>query len=125
MNATAWKHTKDIDGVIYTIQIDGIKGKRNESNLLKELKDWKSFGEGYDPTKKARTLMFKKIFSSDTDWKKWARTFPYILVEIGSVSGKPKPYKLGLEYIKSKERGSKKNVRKNVRKKQRGRKSTK
>jgi len=121
MNATAWKYVKDIDGVIYTIQIDGIKGKRNESDLLKELKDWKNFGEGYDPTIKARTLMFKKIFSSDTDWKKWARTFPYILVEIGSASGKPKPYKLGLEYIKSKEKGSKKNVRK----KQRGRKSTK
>ena len=120
MNATAWKYVKDDDGVVYTIQIDGIKGKRNENKLLKELKDWKNFGEGYDPTRKARTLIFKKVFSSDYYWKKWARTFPYALIEIGANSGKPKPYKLGLDYIKSKEKGTKKNVRK-----QRGKRSTK
>lgn len=110
MNATAWKYTKDEDGIIYTIQVDGIKSKRNENKLLKELKDWRVFGEGYDPTRKARTIIFKRTFCSDTDWKTWARTFPHLLVEITEKSGKTKPYKLGLDYINSKNKGGKKNV---------------
>ena len=118
MNATAWKYVKNNDGIIYTIQIDGVKGTRNENKLLKELKEWRSFGRGYDPVAKARTLMFNRTFLSDAEWKKWARTFPYVLVEIGTNSGKPKPYKLGLDYIESKNKGSKKKCQKTKKKSQ-------
>jgi len=102
VKATAWKHTKKDNNFTYIIQVDGIKGVRNKNKILKELKDWKEYGEGYDPATKTKTLMYKKQFSSEMKWKKWARGFPHYLIEIGEKSGKPKPYKLGLDYIESK-----------------------
>ena len=103
MKAVAWKMGKSKDKLIYVVQVDNVKGIRNENKLLKELKEWQHYGEGYDVKQKCKTLMFKHHFETEDEWKSWARSFPYELVEVGK-SGKEKPYKLGLAYQNSRYR---------------------
>jgi len=110
MKAIAWKLYIKNEKVLYVLQVEGIDGKRKENKLLRELKNWKNYGEGYDVKGKSKMLMFKNYFESDDAWKDWARQFPYELAEVGK-SGKLKPYKLGLAYIelqeKRRQRGTK------------------
>jgi len=96
----AWKDFRKGDQYYYVIQVNEIKGKREENRVKKYFKDWSMHGDGYDPSKKEVTLMFRKNFSSEDEWKSWARSFPHRLVEVGK-SGKNKPYKLGLDYLNS------------------------
>ena len=98
VKATAWKHTIPGSTATYMLQIDHITGKRKENRIRKEFKDWTTLGEGYNPKSKEATLIFKKEFNTDSDWKHWAREATFSLVEIGPRSGKPKNYKLGLAY---------------------------
>lgn len=100
MKAVAWKERKTNDKIMYVLQVDGIKGIRNENKVTKDLSGWHAYAEGYDAANKAKTIIFKNYFDTEDDWKKWAREFPYLLTEIGK-SGKEKPYKLGLDYINS------------------------
>tara|TARA_R110000824_G_scaffold102984_4_gene244946 strand:- start:497 stop:838 length:342 start_codon:yes stop_codon:yes gene_type:complete len=100
MSATGWRHLKtNDDQVIYMVQIDRIKGKRLETNILKEMKEWNVCGDGYNVKTKETMYIFKKSFESEKEWLKWGRQFPYQLIEIGSKSSKKKPYKLGRAYI--------------------------
>jgi len=100
MSATGWKQRKINDNkVIYIVQIDRIKGKRLESKILKEMKEWKVCGNGYDAKTKECTLIFKKAFENEKAWLSWGRQFPFSLIEIGTKSSKKKPYKLGKEYL--------------------------
>ena len=107
MSATGWRHLKINDNkVVYMVQIDRIKGKRLESKILKEMKEWDICADGYDSKAKETMYIFKKAFQSEKDWLTWGRAFPYQLIEIGSKSAKKKPYKLGLDY-KNKRKGRK------------------
>tara|TARA_Y100000310_G_C20432569_1_gene692174 strand:- start:62 stop:385 length:324 start_codon:yes stop_codon:yes gene_type:complete len=100
MKGVAWKDFRRGDDYFYVIQLNGIRGKREEKRVKKYFKDWRFHGEGFDPKSKEVTLLFNKSFPSDEDWKSWARLFPHELVEVGK-SGKKKPYKLGTDYINS------------------------
>ena len=109
MKGVAWKNSRlDTDKCIYVLQVDDIKGKRETSRLLKEVSGWNCTGTAYDPTTKTESLIFKKGFETESEWKSWARKFPYLLEEITEKTGRKKPYKLGLEY-QTKTRGRKVN----------------
>jgi hypothetical protein len=108
MEAVAWKHFRSGDTYFYVVQINNIKGVRAENRVKKDFKDWDFHGEGFDPKKKAITLMFRRGFTGDDDWIEWAREFPHDLIEVGK-SGKKKPYKLGSDY-KNSRRGRRSNV---------------
>ena len=105
MKGVAWKNSREtVDySYQYVLQIDEIKGVREESRILKELQDWKKYGTGYSPQSKTTTIIFKKRFETEVSWKSWARNFPYHLEEITEKTGKKKPYKLGLDYNKGKD----------------------
>ena len=104
MKATSWKNARNLeDRLLYVIQVDGIKGIREENKVIKELKDWKLYGDGYDPSSKTKSLIFRCFFDTESEWKSWARKFPFLLEEITEKTGRKKPYKLGLEYQKKKE----------------------
>ena len=103
VKATAWKYTMPGSKATYILQIDNITGKRKENRIRKEFKEWVTHGEGYNPKTKEATLIFKKSFETEKAWKDWARSATFNLVEIGSRTGKPKAYKLGLAYQSMKE----------------------
>jgi len=98
VKATAWKHSGSGLTATYMLQIDHITGKRKENRIRKEFKEWATLAEGYNPKSKESTLIFKKEFETEAEWKKWARNASFNLIEIGQRSGKPKGYKLGLDY---------------------------
>ena len=99
MNAVAWKNNRLMsDSLLYILQVDGIKGVREHNRLSKVTGDWEMTATAYDPKSKTETLIFKRVFETETDWKKWARKFPYLLEEITEKTGRLKPYKLGLAY---------------------------
>jgi|TARA_R110002051_G_scaffold23599_1_gene59375 hypothetical protein len=100
MKGVAWKDFKNGDKYFYVIQLNGIRGKREEKKIKKIFKEWKFHGEGFDPKKKEITLLFRKGFTSDDEWKSWARSFPHELIEVGK-SGKKKPYNLGAAFLNS------------------------
>ena len=110
MNGVAWKNTKyDMDGDVYILQVDGIKGVREKNKLLKSLDGWQCTGSGYSPKDKTEFLLFRRVFNTEKEWKNWARKFPFLLIEETEKTGRKKPYKLGLEY-QQKTRGRKANV---------------
>lgn len=100
MKGVAWKVFRKDDRFFYVVQLNEIKGKREENKIKKIFKEWRFHGEGFDPKKKEVTLLFRKGFSTEDEWKAWARSFPHELVEVGK-SGKQKPYKLGTAYLNS------------------------
>ena len=101
VKATAWKHITPGPTTTYMLQIDHIAGKRKENRIRKEFKEWVTQGEGYNPKSKESTLIFTKEFKTEGAWKKWARLASFDLIEIGTRSGKPKKYKLGLAYLQA------------------------
>jgi len=107
MKGVAWKNTRLVtDDFLYVLQVDEIKGIRQTNRLLKDVQGWECTGNAYDPKTKTESLIFKRVFSTETDWKSWARKFPYSLEEITEKTGKVKPYLLGLAY-QTKTRGRK------------------
>mgnify|MGYP003645927309 CR=1 FL=1 len=98
VKATAWKHSITGNTATYILQVDHITGKQKENRIRKEFKEWATLGEGYNPKSKEATLIFKKEFDTENAWKKWARAVSFSLIEIGPRSGKPKNYKLGIDY---------------------------
>ena len=109
MKSVAWKNTRlDSNDLLYVLQVDEIKGVRQHNRLLKDVDGWQCTGNAYDPKSKTESLIFKRTFGTEAEWKSWARKFPYILEEITEKTGRPKPYKLGLDY-QNKTRGRKVN----------------
>jgi hypothetical protein len=103
MKGTSWRNARNPDDAyLYVLQVDEVKGIREENRISKYLKDWHLYGDGYDPSTKTKSLIFRKSFVSEAEWKNWARSFPYLLEEITEKTGRIKPYKLGLEYQKKK-----------------------
>ena len=109
MKGVAWKNTRlTNDDFLYVLQVDEIKGVRQQNRLLKDVAGWECTGNAYDQKSKTESLIFKRIFRTESAWKVWARQFPYVLEEITEKTGRPKPYKLGLDY-QQKTRGRKVN----------------
>tara|TARA_Y100001938_G_C8057670_1_gene415374 strand:- start:712 stop:1047 length:336 start_codon:yes stop_codon:yes gene_type:complete len=109
MKSVAWKNTRlDTNDLLYVLQVDEIRGVRQHNRLLKDVVGWECTGNAYDPKSKTESLIFKRAFQTEAEWKSWARQFPYILEEITEKTGRPKPYKLGLDY-QNKTRGRKVN----------------
>ena len=107
MKGVAWKNTRLVtDDFLYVLQVDEIKGIRQTNRLLKDVQGWECTGNAYDPKTKTESLIFKRVFSTETDLKSWARKFPYSLEEITEKTVKVKPYLLGLAY-QTKTRGRK------------------
>tara|TARA_R110000824_G_scaffold359488_1_gene547039 strand:- start:647 stop:1033 length:387 start_codon:yes stop_codon:yes gene_type:complete len=110
MKGVAWKNSRvATDNFVYILQVDEIKGVRQQNKLLKDVVGWDCTGNVYDPKSKTESLLFKRNFRTETEWKAWARKFPYVLEEITEMTGRPKPYKLGLDY-QQKTRGRKANA---------------
>tara|TARA_R110000824_G_scaffold360476_1_gene548233 strand:- start:1292 stop:1621 length:330 start_codon:yes stop_codon:yes gene_type:complete len=99
MKGVAWKNLRfESDELVYILQVDNITGKRDENKLLKEVSSWNQTGDMYDPANKVKSILFRRSFSTEAEWVKWARSFPLPLEEITEKTGRCKPYKLGLEY---------------------------
>jgi len=81
MEAVAWKSSRDESGYKYNIQIDKIKGKRNENKIRKLMDGWTIYAEGFNIKEKEVILGFSRKFESSRDWLIWAKTFPYRLLE--------------------------------------------
>jgi len=96
------KNLKRIDEAVGSIEERRVAADR----LLKDVDGWECTGNAYDPKSKTESLIFKRIFRTEAEWKTWARSFPYVLEEITEKTGRPKPYKLGLDY-QNKTRGRK------------------
>ena len=106
MRGVAWKDARaNTEELQYVLQVEDIKGVREENRIVKFLSDWNSYGFGYSPKDRTQTIMFKKEFETEGEWKRWARKFPHILEEITEKTGKKKPYKLGLDYQTKKRKG--------------------
>ena len=63
MEAVAWKSSRDESGYKYNIQIDKIKGKRNENKIRKLMDGWTIYAEGFNIKEKLckETRKIKKI----------------------------------------------------------------
>ena len=92
MEAAAWRvKTNNKDEFSYTLQVDGIKGIRAKNRILKEVVNWDAIGEGVGRDKNF-VLLFSRTFNDKRSWMRWARSFPYSLVEV-TKSGIEKPIK--------------------------------
>ena len=95
MQAVAWRtQTENKKEFNYRLQVEGIKGIRAKNRVLKSVEDWSAAGEGFT-RKKEYILIFSRTFDTSRSWLKWAKRFPYKLVELKR-DGTPKPTKLGV-----------------------------
>jgi len=95
MQAIAWRvQTEDKEKFSYRLQIDGIRGIRAQNRILKIVEQWNPSGEGYCPRNNEAILFFTRTFETVQSWIKWAKQYPYELIEVKK-DGTPKPIKLG------------------------------
>jgi hypothetical protein len=101
MQAVAWRtQTENKKEFSYRLQVEGIKGIRAKNRVLKSVDGWRSAGEGHT-RRKEYILLFSRNFNTLKSWLKWAKGFPYELVEL-KLDGTPKPTKLGIAAKKPK-----------------------
>jgi len=92
MQAIAWRtQTENKEEFNYRLQVEGIQGKRIKNRVLKSFENWNSTGEGFS-SKKECILIFTRTFDTAKSWLRWARGFPYELVELKK-DGTPKSIK--------------------------------
>ena len=92
MEAATWRvMTNNKEEFNYTLQVDGIKGVRAKNRILKEINNWENTGQGHGKGK-GFVLLFSRTFSDKKSWRRWARSFPYNLVEV-TKNGTAKPIK--------------------------------
>ena len=102
MQATVWRtETENKKEFNYMLQVEGIKGVRAKKRVLKSFDDWRTTGEGFSGTKE-RVLIFSRTFDNARSWTKWAKQFPYELVELKK-DGTLKPIKRKTTNKKKKE----------------------
>ena len=95
MQAVAWRiQTENKKEFNYRLQVEGINGIRAKNRILKDVDGWNSAGEAHIG-KKEYILIFSRNFNTLKSWLKWAKRFPYKLVELKR-DGTPKPTKLGV-----------------------------
>ena len=84
LNAVAWREDAPEDDVrTYKMQISDVS-KRSANKLLREMKDWRSCGDGVNTRSKKLLFLFVRDFASEKEWLEWAKTFSYPLQEINS-----------------------------------------
>lgn len=101
MEATAWKEQYCTSGHRYRLQVNNVSDGRSVRKLLRAVSDWQESGTGWNPVSKSEVFLFSKEFKTEQEWLKWAKHFPYKLVELNR-KGNPKRTKLGLEAQKKK-----------------------
>jgi len=101
MEATAWKEDYYADGHRYRLQVNNVSDGRSVRKLRSAVSDWQESGSGWNPASKSEVLIFSKEFDTEQEWLKWAKHFPYKLVELNR-KGNPKRTKLGLDAQKRK-----------------------
>ena len=101
MEATAWKEDYCDKGLRYRLQINNVTDGRVARKLLRVVSDWQESGSGWNPASKTEVLLFSKHFETEQEWLKWAKHFPYKLVELNR-KGIPKRTKLGIDARKKK-----------------------
>jgi len=102
MQAIAWRtQTRNKKEFNYRLQVEGIKGIRIKNRILKSFENWDPTAEGFSGEKEC-ILIFSRTFDTAKSWLKWARNFPYELIELKK-DGTPKPIKFnGAKKAKSK-----------------------
>jgi hypothetical protein len=97
MHAAAWKAHRGTNR--YKLQISEISGKRMFNRLYKEYSSdcWEIIGDGYGKKEGHYIILAAREFESEEQWLSWARQCDLDLVE-QTLSGKPKPFKLGNNY---------------------------
>lgn len=90
----AWKTTaeKNSPNCFYRMQIDGIKGVREESRVEKAMADWSNAGDGYNAKTKETTLFFRKDFGSVENFIAWGKNFQEFPLEELDKHGEVKKY---------------------------------
>ena len=99
VEATAWCELENDEGCRYKLQINNING-RAVRRVEKSCSEWRCSGNGWHPKTGYRTLIYSKNFKTQEEWIKWAKQFPYKLVELNS-RGNPKRIKLGSDCLKN------------------------
>lgn len=112
VKASAWrldlgnssgKHT-------YTIQVEGVNGKNEDKIANNLMKDWRHTGFIFSNAEKSENvgLLYQRDFDSDQEWRQWAKSFEYPLVELGMrsdtikvlVKGEKKEKKIKVKRVK-------------------------
>ena len=103
MQAVAWRvQTENKKEFHYRLQVEGINGIRARNRVLKNVEHWRPSGEGHCPKNKEDILFFTRTFETINSWIKWAKQYPYELIEVKK-DGTPKPIKFnGAKKAKSK-----------------------
>tara|TARA_R110001583_G_scaffold16625_8_gene68149 strand:+ start:693 stop:1037 length:345 start_codon:yes stop_codon:yes gene_type:complete len=96
VKASAWKEPRRGTSFFYKLQIENIDGRSLEK-IKKICVEWKCGGYGWNIDNKYKILLFSKSFKSKAAWLKWAKQFPYKLVELND-AGKPLRSKLGSDF---------------------------
>lgn len=106
MNASAWR-SEQHDGYVYVVQINEIKHGDNSviSNIFE---NWKKSSEGWNLKNNSRILILTKKFNSEKEWKEWAKTLPFKMVEYKYRAGKQKVIELSCKSKKKREKNAKK-----------------
>lgn len=72
---------------LYTMQAT-VKGKRELNRLSKEVPEWKSAGQGFDPNTEETIILLKCRFPEKKDWVAFAKTLSFPVHELSSRTGK-------------------------------------
>ena len=98
ITAVAWsqknKVSENEEEYAYTIQASG-SGKRDINKILKEMKDFEKFGEGYDPVKDRMIVLLQRTFKEREEWVSFASSLSFELSEIVGKKEKEKVFNAG------------------------------
>jgi len=86
MDAQAWR-SEFSDIYEYKIQVNNIK-HGDKSTFTKLFKEWDVSGEGWNVKENTELKILKKTFTSERDWKEWAKKCPIKVVEYKYRAGK-------------------------------------
>jgi len=90
----AWKTTteKNADDCFYRIQVNGILGIRQETQVVKALDDWEQAGGGHNNKTGEDILFFVRDFGTVDKFMSWGKRFDaFPIVELDK-NGDPKKY---------------------------------
>ena len=96
MEALAWRASSNSNDLLYRLQVNNIDG-RTLAKIKKICADWDGIGYGWNKKTRHNLLLFSRTFKNRRAWLKWAKQFPYNLIEFNS-NGKPLKKKLGAYY---------------------------
>lgn len=108
VEASAWKEPRRGTSFFYKLQIGNIDA-RSLTKIKKICAEWRCSGYGWNVDNKYKILLFSKSFKNKTAWLRWAKQFPYKLVELND-DGKPLKNKLGSNFQKKTKHKKGKNI---------------